>query len=738
MLEIFASAGPMRAKMLASRATPRPLNHFASGSFLFEGFMRRPVISLLLLAITLGWVVPVSSYTLQYADGSATFQLHWQSMPIRVALSTSLNSPQSNIKTGSDVEGAARRALGRWQEAANVQFEISSSSAQFISPGGGGDGISLITVAPNQEAGLFDGNRTGRTRVFYDPATGLITEADIAINPGLSFSTDGTTGTYDLESVLTHEIGHLLGLEHSGVLGATMQPRQGQNGLYGLPALTPRTLSDDDRAGARAIYGPHAGMGVVAGKIINGNNGGPLFGAHVWAENVSTGRVTAGNITLPDGSFRIDGLPPAHYRVIAEYLDGPILAAEIASTGGAYGGIGSQPSFRTTELSNDLSVAVNTTTPLNVILPPGSPPVLNPRLLGTNAQISTIAVPMSPGNTYTIYVGGEGLDQVGSNGISIPSPYFNIDRASFTQQQFGTSFPIFSFNVTVSGSATVGDYSLRLLSTTGEIAYVSGGLTIDNGTTSINPIDDAQAFVRQQYLDFLSREPDAAGFAYWTNEITRCGSDVSCIHRRRVEVSAAFFVENEFQQTGSFIYRLYKGPLGRQPSFAEFSTDRPQVVGGTSLEQSKAAFADGFVQRSEFAQKYQSNTTAGSFVDALVMSINASSGVDISGQRATLINNYNTGSNQTQSRSLTVRAAIEDGGFKQAEYNPSFVLMQYFGYLHRDPERGGYLFWLNVLNNKEPGNFKGMVCAFITSAEYQLRFGPVITRSDRDCSQHGP
>jgi hypothetical protein len=705
--------------------------------------MRRSVISILLFALALGWVVPARSYTLQYADSSAALQLHWQTMPIRIALSTSLNSSPGNIR-GGDIEGAARRALAHWQEVANVQFDISSSSAQFISPSGGGDGISLITVAPNQESGLFDGNRTGRTRVFYDPANGLITEADIAVNPNLQYSTDGASSTYDLESVFTHEIGHLLGLEHSGVIGATMQPRQGQNGLYGLPALTPRTLSDDDRAGVRAIYGlpagQHTGVGVIAGKLTNGSNGGPLFGAHVWAENVSTGRVTAGNVTLPDGSFRIDSLPPANYRVVAEYLDGPVLAAEVASTGGAYGGIGAQPAFRTTELATNLSVAINTTTPLNAIVPVDSPPALNPRLLGTNSQISTIAVPLSPGNTYTIYVGGDGLDQVISSGVSITSPYFNIDHSSFAQRQadFGSSFPIFSFNVSVSGSATVGDYSLRLISNTGEVAYVSGGLTVDNGTASTNPIDDPQVFVRQQYLDFLSREPEPEGLSFWTGEITRCGNDAACIHRRRVEVSAAFFIENEFQQTGSFIYRLYKGALGRQPAFAEFSTDRPQVVGGASLEQSKATFADNFVQRSEFTLKYQNNTSAASFVDALIANINASSGVDISSQRASLINTYNTGSSTNNSRSLTVRAAIENAAFKQAEYNPSFVLMQYFGYLHRDPERGGYLFWLNVLNTQQPGNFKGMVCAFITSAEYQLRFGPVITRSDRDCSQYGP
>jgi hypothetical protein len=246
-------------------------------------------------------------------------------------------------------------------------------------------------------------------------------------------------------------------------------------------------------------------------------------------------------------------------------------------------------------------------------------------------------------------------------------------------------------------------------------------------------IDNAAFFVRQHYLDFLGREPDPGGLGFWTNNITKCGGDLLCTHERRIGTSAAFFIENEFQQTGSFIYRLYKASLGRQPTFAEFSADRPQVVGGTSLDANKVNFADQFVQRPEFTAKYQSNTTAESFVDALIATIKASSGVDLSGQRAALIVVYNTGSSVSHSRGLVVRAAIEDGGFKQAEYNSSFVLMQYFGYLRRDPEQGGYLFWLNVLNNGQPNNYRGMVCAFITSAEYQLRFGAIVTRSNRDC-----
>jgi hypothetical protein len=239
--------------------------------------------------------------------------------------------------------------------------------------------------------------------------------------------------------------------------------------------------------------------------------------------------------------------------------------------------------------------------------------------------------------------------------------------------------------------------------------------------------------VRQQYLDFLGREPDRGGLNYWSAQIKNCRGDAACIRARRIGVAAAFFMELEYQQTGSFVYRLYKGALGEQVSYSEFSTDRQRVIGGVNLEANKAAFALAFVQRPEFTQKYVSATTAEGFVDALVRTVRQASGVDLSAQRNALIDKYRTGGSINESRSLALRSAIEDEGFKQSVYNASFVQMQYFGYLKRDPEQAGFDFWLNVLNNKEPGNYRGMVCSFITSAEYQQRFSLAITHSNAEC-----
>ncbi len=235
--------------------------------------------------------------------------------------------------------------------------------------------------------------------------------------------------------------------------------------------------------------------------------------------------------------------------------------------------------------------------------------------------------------------------------------------------------------------------------------------------------------MRQQYRDFLNREPDQGGFDYWTNQITQCGSDQTCVSRKRRDVSAAFFIEQEFQQTGAFVYRFYKASFGIRPTFVQFFRDRGNLRAGSTLEADKLAFALDFVQRDEFQQRYLTGQSAGDFIDALLQTVRQSSGIDLRNRRAELLAEFNSGANETDSRARVVRRLTDYPEYIQAEFNPSFVLMEYFGYLRRDPDEAGFNFWLDVLNNRTPGNFRSMVCAFITSREYQLRFSPVATRT---------
>jgi hypothetical protein len=129
------------------------------------------------------------------------------------------------------------------------------------------------------------------------------------------------------------------------------------------------------------------------------------------------------------------------------------------------------------------------------------------------------------------------------------------------------------------------------------------------------------------------------------------------------------------------------------------------------------------------------------FINALLATIQQNSGVDLSGQRGVLTQELDDcirigSATQATCRARIVGELLAHPAFVQAEYNRAFVLSEYFGYLRREPDESGYQFWLNVLNNREPGNYRGMVCSFITSVEYQMHFGHDPTRSNRNCSQH--
>jgi Tol biopolymer transport system component len=273
-------------------------------------------------------------------------------------------------------------------------------------------------------------------------------------------------------------------------------------------------------------------------------------------------------------------------------------------------------------------------------------------------------------------------------------------------------------------------------------------ITDNDSANGPNPLDNADAvfFVRQNYLDFLNREPDAAGLAFWTNQITSCGSDAQCVEIRRINVSAAFFLSIEFQETGYLVYRFYKA-AHNLPGFPvpvryfEFLSDTQQIGQGVvigqpgaeqKLEANKQAFALDFVLRSRFIQDHPTSQTPTQFVDALY----ANAGVTPSAtERMSVINEFGGAPNSvdTGARARVLRRIAENSTLRQQEFNKAFVLLQYFGYLRRNPfdppEPGlnfdGYNFWLNKLNQFN-GNFVNaeLVKAFIISGEYRQRFGP--------------
>jgi hypothetical protein len=660
-------------------------------------------------------------------------KIRWPRKTIQVSLSTSLLSPGANIKADSDVVGAARRALSRWASLSNITFVVTWSSATSISPADAGDGISLLTIASTPENDVFNfETTTGRTRVFFDPETGNIAEADISINPRpraedgtqLQFSTDGTPGTYDLEATFTHEIGHLLGLDHSAVLSSTMQERQAFNGTFGLPALTERTLSEDDRQKVRSLYGSRLKVGRIEGKLVDNRTPGaltPLDGVHIWAESVANGRVIASDITVADGTYKLEGLEPGQYRVI------------VSSTADT---VASQK-FRSFEVSNQVAVKADVATPLNSNLVPPLVSALNPRVIGLNAELSTVALPLAPGKRVKIYLGGEGVDQVPGTSIGVNSPFFTVDPASLAREQIAAPFPVVSVELQVAANAPFGDYSLRLQSNSGETAYVPGAITIDPGVGSsvVNPVDDSRFFITQQYADLAGREPDQATIDKLTAQLAACGTRADCLRARRVEISTNLLLENELPGTGVFLYGLYSNGLGRLPRYTEFESDRATIASQKSeVEATRLALAAAFVERPEFKRRYPATMKPAEFVDSLLTILAQGAGVDLGPERSLLIGLLDDSAN---GRAAVLTRLASDQRVVDANYNSALVLFQYFSYLRRNPDETAYNTWVSTLKNKplrDPDAARSLVCNFLNSAEYQNRFGMLATHNPRQCN----
>jgi hypothetical protein len=276
------------------------------------------------------------------------------------------------------------------------------------------------------------------------------------------------------------------------------------------------------------------------------------------------------------------------------------------------------------------------------------------------------------------------------------------------------------------GTLEAGTYTLDFQSWGSTLKQIQ--FTVFEDQPAATQIDERCFFVSQHYRDFLSREADGHGLAFWTNEIAKCGADAACIDSKRIDVSVAFLLSMEFRATGYYVYRTYKTALGRPPTFAEFAADTAEMRGhlvvgegfwGTIIEGNKDLYAVRFSDRPDFQARYNGLTNA-QYVDALF----ATQGITPTGnERTELINSLNCVSFGCPTRGHVLRRIIENDAFNRKVFNEGFVTMEYFGYLHRDPDPEGFAFWLAKLNQFN-GNFieAEMVNAFLNSDEYRTRF----------------
>jgi uncharacterized delta-60 repeat protein len=265
--------------------------------------------------------------------------------------------------------------------------------------------------------------------------------------------------------------------------------------------------------------------------------------------------------------------------------------------------------------------------------------------------------------------------------------------------------------------------------------------------TAGNIIEDASFFIRQQYLDFLVREPEAAGLQFYLDILAGCQpADVECKKYTRGALSANFFRSPEFQRKGSYVMYLYMVAVGQRPAtvaelsdstkierphYAEFISDLQSISvpndDSQLTETKKAALADAWISRAEFQNKYPGNLSPAAFVQALVNT----AGVTLANQ-AVLVDDLTQG---RKTRAQVLRAIAESAEVDAKYYKAAFVTMEYFGYLRRDPEvcvgspnpdQCGYIFHNERFKLAADPDFleNTIVRGFIESPEYRRRFGP--------------
>jgi uncharacterized delta-60 repeat protein len=290
--------------------------------------------------------------------------------------------------------------------------------------------------------------------------------------------------------------------------------------------------------------------------------------------------------------------------------------------------------------------------------------------------------------------------------------------------------------------------------TLGAQAAATLQITDDVSESLDNPVDDGANFVRQHYHDFLNREPDSGGFNFWSGGLAQCDAD-ACGERKRVDTSAAFFFSIEFQETGYLVQRFYKAAFGDANGASnlggphqiavpiirlrEFLHDTQEIEQGVivnqagwqeQLENRKQVFAREFASREGFRNAFPDSLNAKQFVAQL----DANAGRVLTdaeiAQLEGVFGGPDASSADAVKRAQVMRSVAENRDLQQREFNRAFVLMQYFGYLRRNPgdfpdtDYTGFDFWLSKLN-QFGGNYINaeMVKAFISANEYRQRFG---------------
>lgn len=396
-------------------------------------------------------------------------------------LNNQIGPGMPNLEPGSTPVAAINASLGSVSAATGLNV-VNGGPTPVSSAGV--DGTNLITFASTpQNQALLQGS-VGFSVTFFNAMTGQVFESDVIGNGNLPFSTLGTPGFHDVESLVLHQVAHGAGLDHSALFNASLFPTSFTGTLKG------RTLSRDDLAGFRSIYGGiPAASGTVTGAVVRAGTA-PVPGAHLLLEDAITGRVVLGALSLADGTFTLPDVPPGLYHLYVEPLDGPVTPGDLL--GPYWSNVSVDTGFRTTALGGALSPTV-LVVHQGENVDAGSIQVGGPAPVRNVSQVFYNTTPTPFGAVSFLerlapfggYMGifGSGVHAVPDAGFSISGPFLRITGPStWASSQQGFDDRIFPLSV--AAGTPPGAYVLHVTDpTTGDLVVFPGCLEVLPGPT---------------------------------------------------------------------------------------------------------------------------------------------------------------------------------------------------------------------------------------------------------------
>jgi Calx-beta domain len=564
-------------------------------------------------------------------------------------------------------------------------------------------GTMWVSLSLARAVGLYPANAS---------STDLNSMPQIGFNSIFNFDYDQSDGInpslVDFTAVATHEIGHALGFSSTSGETGTLRPaildlfrfRPGVTDFTNTPRIM--TIGGGSQiffAGAANIFTPpgtsEAGLSTGGPNGSTANGGDGRQSSHWRDDTRALGGIHYGIMDPSIANGRLEVIT-TNDLIAFNYLGYNIDTGGVVTPQTPTLQI-SQSSYSIAEGTGSLDLLVNrsgdSTLPVTVNYATSDAAVFLQNCNVTNGAATSRCDYVGILGTLHFAAGET------SKNISIP----------IIDDTYGEGAETFSISLSnPSGSAVLGANQRATITVT------------DNGNDGAGQptsIDNPTFFVRQHYIDFLSREPDPLS-AGWVTILNGCGAgDQSC----RLMVSQGIYNSPEFRDRGYFIYKFYSVSLGRKPTYDEFNVDRARVSGfqtEAELEQSKVDFIADFMSRSGFTSIY-SGLSNNAYVQRLFDTAGVTQ-VTVNGQGVQSVAGMQQLLAGGRSRAQVLRDIAESPEVSARFNTESTVVMHYFGYLRRDPD-AAYQGWINILNST--GDSRNVTSGFINSPEYRSRFG---------------